>query len=75
MMTLIRRPPDEPRISKIYKINSNVKKLFDKNRINTENQNDLSVNNGDKQASKFLDKKTNNKAEYQMSMTQPNDKK
>lgn len=67
--------PDEPRISKIYKINSNVKKLFDKNRINTENQNDLSVNNGDKQASKFLDKKTNNKAEYQMSMTQPNDKK
>ena len=68
--------PDEPRISKIYKINSNVKKLFGLNKSNTENQNNLSANSGDRQFTKFKEKKTNNKIDYyQMSMTQPNDKK
>ena len=65
--------PDEPRISKIYKINSQGKKLFGFNKSKTENSNNLSVNNGER---KFLFKEVNNKPDYfQMNMTQPNEKK
>ena len=65
--------PDEPRISKIYKINSQGKKLFGFNKSKTENSNNLSVNNGER---KFLFKDVNNKPDYfQMNMTQPNEKK
>ena len=63
---------DEPKISKIFKINNNGKKLFGLNKT-TENKNNLSVNSGERHFSKFKD---NNKVDYlQMSMTQPNNKK
>ena len=64
--------PDEPKISKIYKINNNGKKLFGLNKT-TENKNNLSVNSSKRDFTKFKD---NNKIDYlQMSMTQPNNKK
>ena len=65
--------PDEPRISKIYKINNHGKKLFGYNKTHTENNNNLSVNNGER---KFKIKENNLKSDYlQMNMTQPNEKK
>ena len=65
--------PDEPKISKIYKINNNGKKLFGLNKTTTtENKNNLSVNSGERNFAKFKD---NNKIDYlQMSMTQLNEK-
>ena len=65
---------EEPRISKIYKINNKGKKLFGLNKSGIENQNNLSVNNGNRNFNKL--KENNIKNEFlQMSMTQPNDKK
>ena len=65
--------PDEPKISKIFKINNNGKKLFGLNKTRTtENKNKLSVKSGERKFAKFKD----NKIDYlQMSMTQPNHKK
>ena len=66
--------PDEPRISKIYKINNQGKKLFNMNKSGTDAQNNLSINNVDKNSKKI--KEVNIKNEFlQMSMTQPNEKK
>ena len=65
---------EEPRISKIYKINNKGKKLFGLNKSGTENQNNLSVNNGNKNFSKLKENNIKNEF-FQMSMTQPNDKK
>ena len=63
---------DKPKISKIYKINNNAKKIG-LNKNNSENNNDISVNTGEKHFNKF---KNSGKEDYiQMSMTQPNEKK
>lgn len=63
--------PDEPRISKIYKLNHKKKKLFSFNNKTDSNKN-LSVNHGENNY-KFKDK---TKVDFlQLSMTQPNDKK
>ena len=65
--------PDEPKISKIYKINNHGRKLFGLNKTtNTENHNNISVNTSEIKH-KFKDKI---RFDYlQMSMTQLNEKK
>ena len=64
---------DKPKISKIYKINNNAKKIGLNKNNSENNNNNISVNTEEKHFHKF--KKSGKEDFIQMSMTQPNEKK